>query len=413
MEKKTRLHIFSALKYHDYRLLWLGQGISLIGTQMQMVGVNWHMYQLTKSPAMLGVLGLSRFIPILIFGLIAGSFADSRNRKKLLVITQSLMAIFSLLLVVATHVQVITPFLIIALSIAIAMANSFDMPARQALATGLVDRKDLAHAISIGNIMFYIASITGPALSGFVIAKAGVEGVYLFNTLSFLGVIVALFRIHHSGEVSGGTSRSFSFQSVVEGVRFVRSKTIIWSTMLLDFFSTFFASASALLPVFAQTILHVGPVGLGLLYAAESIGAVIATVGLVQMGKVRQQGKVLLSAVVVYAIGTILFGFSHMFALSFLGLLLIGAGDGVSAIIRNNIRHLATPDYIRGRMTAINMIFFMGGPQLGEFEAGILAAAIGASSSVVIGGVGTLLVVAVMASIIPVLRNYENQDEIL
>jgi MFS family permease len=180
--------------------------------------------------------------------------------------------------------------------------------------------------------------------------------------------------------------------------------------MLLDFFSTFFSSAYALLPIFAQDILHVGPQGLGILFAAPGIGAVLAGLVMAHMHNIKKQGMILLASVGVYGFATILFGVSTSFTLSLLALFLIGAGDSISAVIRNTVRQIATPDHMRGRMTGVNMIFFKGGPQLGEFEAGLLASALGGPWSVVIGGIGTIVAVGVMAFFIPTLRKYQGDE---
>lgn len=407
-QTRRRTSRFSIFKYHDFTLLWIGQGISLIGTQMQLVGLNWHIYLLTKSAVALGLLGLARFLPIMVFGLLAGSFADTHNRKKLSMFAQISSTILSAILVVLTFGHMMQPIMIYGISILLAIFTSFDLPARQALLPNLVDRKDIARAVSLNSMMFYFSAITGPAIAGFVIGRFGVGSVYLVNTFSFLTVIAALLLMKNDGVVKGKIKATVSLGAILEGLRFVKSKTIIWSTMALDFFSTFFASASALLPIFAQTILKVGPIGLGFLYSAESVGALSASLFVAYKGKIKHQGQVLLLAIVFYAIGTILFGISRSFLFSFIGLFIVGAGDSVSAVIRNNIRQLTTPDYIRGRMTSITMIFFTGGPQLGEFESGILAAAVGAPLSVVIGGLGTLLVVGIMAATLPVLRSYQN-----
>lgn len=182
--------------------------------------------------------------------------------------------------------------------------------------------------------------------------------------------------------------------------------------MILDFFATFFSSATVLLPAFAKDILAVGPKGLGLLYAAPSVGGIVAGLIVSSFHNLKNQGKILLSAVFVYGLATILFGISRSFYLSLLFLGLTGVGDVVSTVIRNTIRHSTTPDYIRGRMTSINMLFFMGGPQLGEVEAGILAAAIGTPLSVVVGGIGTIIATALITVLIPKLRKYQG-DEVL
>lgn len=406
-QKESR---FPALAYPDFRLLWIGLLISNIGSQMQIVAVNWHMYLLTNSALALGMIGLSRFIPITIFSLIAGSFADAHNRKKILLVTQATMIFFSLILFILTTASLINPLWIYLITIAQTATMAFDMPARQALIPGLVERKHLGNAISLNTIMFQASMIVGPALSGIVIAAFGVGSIYAFNAASFLAVLGALIAMKTTGEIIG-IPTIVSISSIKEGLSFVRSQIIIWSSMFLDFFSTFFSSATALLPIFAKDILHVGPQGLGLLYAAPSIGAVAAALVLAHLGTITHQGKVLLAAVAFYGLATIIFGLSHIFWISFVSLLIVGAGDSISMIIRNTIRQMITPDYIRGRMTGVNMIFVMGGPQLGEFEAGLIAALIGAPLSVVTGGIGTLFVVTIIAYAIPILRNYKTHEK--
>ncbi len=373
---------------------------------MQFVAINWHVYILTHSAFALGLVGLLRFLPILVFSLIGGSVADAHNRKIILYITQSTLAVLSFILALFTISGQIHVAIIYAITILFAVALSFDMPARQAFIPGLVDRKHLANAMSLNSIMFQTSSILGPAVSGFLIAKTGMGTIYGINALSFIAVLSSLYFIKTSGRVEGIPTK-ISLSSILEGLSFVKSRTMIWSTMLLDFFSTFFSSATALIPIFAKDILNVGPQGLGLLYAAPAIGAVFAGFLLAHFHQLGKQGAILLSSVALYALGTILFGVSHIFLLSLFALMITGIGDGISTIIRNTVRQLETPDYIRGRMTSINMIFFMGGPQLGDFEAGALASAIGGPLAVIAGGIGTLAVVGFMALGIPPLRNYD------
>jgi MFS family permease len=403
-------HKFPALHSHDFRLLWIGQLVSTLGSQMQMVALNWHIYELTHSPVALGMIGLFRVIPIIIFSLIAGTFADAHNRKKVLFITQISMTVLSLLLTALTFSHLVNAPYIFLITILSAVAMSFDMPARQAFVPSLVKNEHLTNAMSLNSMVWEISLIGGSSLAGLVIASFNVGSVYLFNSLSFIAVLYALWKMNATGEVTGPKT-PIGISSIIEGLRFVKSKTIVWSTMLLDFFSTFFASATALLPIFAKDILHVGPQGLGFLYAAPGIGAVLTSLIISHIGELRNQGKILLSGIVVYAIGTILFGFSKLFPLSFFGLFLIGAGDSLSTIIRNTVRQLVTPDSIRGRMTSINMIFFMGGPQLGEFEAGILASVLGGPVSVIIGGVATLCIVGAATIGIPSLRNFDRHEK--
>ena len=232
--------------------------------------------------------------------------------------------------------------------------------------------------------------------------------VYFADAVSYLVLMATLFGIRAHGRIEG-ERKPASFSAMLEGLHFVRSKTLIWSTMLLDFFATFFAEATILLPVFAKDILHIGPELLGFLYAAPFIGATLMGFAAATIGKRINTGSVLLWSVVAYAAGMILFGVSTNYTMSLMALVIVGAGDGMSAVIRNIIRQLATPDHIRGRMTAINQIFYTGGPRLGEVEAGIMAGLVGAPVSVVIGGIGTLVAVGVMSVAIPALRHYKEE----
>ncbi|MBF8249605.1 MAG: major facilitator superfamily 1 [Candidatus Levybacteria bacterium] len=399
---------FAALRYRDFRLLWIALLISNTGSQMQFAAINWHIYIITHSAISLGLIGLARFIPIAIFALFAGAVADAHNRRKILFITQTILTLLSFVLAFVTLNNSVNPLIIYIITALSAAALAFDLPPRQAIIPSLVHKDHLSNAMSLNLIMFQISMVAGPALSGFVIKQFGVGSIYLINAISFLAVIFALIIMKTSGEVEG-TPAKVSFKAILEGLVFIKSKTIIWSTMILDFFSTFFSSANSLLPIFAETILHVGPIGFGFLYAAQSIGAVLTGYIMAYIGKIKNQGKLLLLGVFIYGLATVIFGFSKYVWLSFLALFLIGAGDSVSAVIRNTIRQLVTPDYIRGRMTSINMIFFMGGPQLGEFEAGLLAGAIGAPLSVIVGGVATVIIAGVVALKIPILRKYSGE----
>lgn len=379
---------------------------------MQIVALNWHIYVLTGSAVALGIIGLSRFIPIVIFSLIGGSFADVHNRKVVQFITQSTLAFLSLVLAFTTFTHTVNPLIIYAVTILSAVVLSFDMPARQSLVPNLVDKKHLPSAMSLNFIMFQTALVIGPAIGGFLIGYAGLAPIYGINAISFGAVIISLLLLKNNGEpIHRGEAPTISFASMFEGLKFVRSKTLIWSTMILDFFSTFFASATVILPIFAKDILKVGPEGLGILYSAPSVGAVLMGLVLANTHKMKNQGKILLVSVAVFGVATIVFGLSHNFLLSVAALSVVGAGDSVSTIIRNVIRNIETPDSIRGRMTSINMIFFMGGPQLGEFEAGILAAAVGGPLSVVVGGIGTLIVVSAVTFFIPQVRAYQNHED--
>lgn len=408
---------FVALRHRDFRLLWLGQLISQAGTAMQTLAINWHIAVLTDyNPLALGLVGLSRVAPIIVFSLIGGATADARDRRKVMIVTQSVMALLAAVLGLITQAGLDHIAAIYVLNALAASASAFDSPARQSLIPSLVPREHLTNAMSLNQIMFQTATIVGPMLAGLLIGASGAETVgsaqniavvYWLNALSFLAVIGALILMHPGQSVP---RRKMDAGSVREGFRFVRGQPIIWSTMLLDFFATFFSSANQLLPIFAGKILNAGVQGLGVLSAAPALGALLAGGVMSLLTRIRRPGELILYSVAAYGTATLVFGLSTVFWLSWLALALTGTADAVSTILRATIRQLVTPDQLRGRMTSINMIFFMGGPQLGELEAGVAAALIGAPLSVVTGGLGCLIAAAAVAWKVPMLRRYDEDD---
>ncbi|OGK23150.1 hypothetical protein A3A46_01165 [Candidatus Roizmanbacteria bacterium RIFCSPLOWO2_01_FULL_37_13] len=402
----------TALKIRDFRLLWVGLLISAIGSSMQIMGVTWHLYNLTHSAFSLALIGLVRFVPLVLFSLIGGIIADIFDRRKIVLMSNLLMTLTALLLAWATYAHVVSPFIIYFVLIINSIASSLDTPARQSFVPQIVPKQHWTNALGLIVVLWQVSLVLGPSIGGFVIAYMGIDFVYFLNFVSFIPLLLALLSIQ-SVKRTEPTNVSFNLSSIKEGLRFVRNSPMIYSTMLLDFFATFFSSATVLLPIFAQDILLVGPKGLGLLYAAPSVGAIIAGMIFSSFGHIKQQGKILLGSVLLYGLTTVLFGFSKSFYLSLIFLGLTGVGDVVSTIIRNTIRYLSTPDYIRGRMSSINMIFFVGGPQLGELEAGLLAGLLGSPVSVVIGGVGTIIATAFIAFAVPKLRKYQGHELIV
>jgi MFS family permease len=406
-----RQSAFAVLRHRDFRLLWLGQIVSVTGSQMQSVAIHWHVYLLTKSALALGMVGLFRGLPLILCSLIGGVVADAVNRKRLMMATQSVMLASAALLTLATLAGLQSVWPIYLLTAAAAGATAFDIPARQALMPQLVPPADFPNAVSLSIVVFNLATILGPSFAGFLLASHGPAIVYAANALSFLAVIIALVQMRASGRPSEGNELAtpVSFAALKEGLRFVRRTPIIVQTMMLDFAATFFASASALLPIFAEELLHVGARGLGLLAAAPAVGSVITALGMARTGGFRRQGRVVIISVAVFGFATIGFGLSRTFWFSMLMLGLTGAADTVSTVLRQTIRQFATPDKLRGRMTSINMVFFMGGPQLGEVEAGVVAALIGAPLSVAVGGIGSV-VAAIWAAVKgKSLLNYESE----
>jgi MFS family permease len=407
------LHIPPSLQHRRFRLYWAGMAISIAGSQMQVWALFWHIRTLTDQPIALGGIGLARILPIIFFSLLGGAVADTANRRKILFITQSVMALVALALAYFTVLGTLTIWHIYGLTALQAVAISFDTPARQSLIPNIVPPRDLSNAFSMQSIAHQTGAIVGPALSGLVIAYWGQAYTYLINGFSFLSVILALALIGPiNQQVQRSRTGAISLGAIREGMSFIISHPIILSTMLLDFFATFFSSANTLMPIIAVDILHVGAVEYGWLSAAQSIGAITAALVISQLPSIQRQGPVFLFAVLAFGVATIAFGFTRTFPLAMLALIFIGASDSVSTIIRNTIRQLQTPDYIRGRMVSINQIFFMGGPQLGEVEAGVVAQLFGAPAAIISGGVGCILAVGWVVRRFPSLRTFNGQESI-
>ncbi|HEY3581759.1 MAG TPA: MFS transporter, partial [Pyrinomonadaceae bacterium] len=313
--------------------------------------------------------------------------------------TQTVMLTSAGLLTATTLAGIKSVWPIYLLSALASAATAFDLPARQSLMPSLVPLEDFPNAVSLSMIVFNVATISGPALAGFILAARGPAVIYAFNAVSFLAVIIALLAMRVSGspDLQKDRRQALSFAAMKEGLQFVWRTPIMVQTMTLDFVATFFASATLLLPIFARDILQVGAHGYGLLAAAPAIGSVITAFFMARIGTFKREGRIVVWAVAVYGLATAAFGLSRVFWFSLLMLALTGAADTVSTVLRQTIRQLVTPNYLRGRMTSINMMFFMGGPQLGELEAGLLAALIRAPLSVVVGGLGSTTAAGIAA----------------
>ncbi len=373
---------------------------------MQIVTVNWHIYLLTNSAVALGLIGLARSVPSMGFSLIGGVFADTRNRRWMLFITQSGMMFCAMMLGLLTNLGWISPLFIYLLTALNAVGAAFDHPTFQSIVPNLVPKEHLTNALSLYSIVRQTATIIGPGFAGFLIAWKGVSAVYWINAVSFLAVLVAVMLMKTKTQQNLGKAR-MNLSAIKEGIRFVWHSQILLSTALLDFLGTFFSSATALLPIFARDILQVGPQGLGVLHAAKSAGSVITGTGMSFIGNVKKKGRVILWSIALYALATTTFGMSHRFALSIFFLAVLGGADTVSQILRHTIRQFATPDILRGRVTSVVTLFSTTGPQLGNLEAGLVAALIGAPLSMITGGIATLIVIGVIAWRVPALRNYE------
>ena len=388
--------------------------VSVSGSMMQTAALLWQVSLLAppgRKGIALGTVGLVRVLPIIVLSLFGGVVADSRNRRPLMLATQSVLTLLAAGLAYLTLSGRATLPMVYVFAALTAAATAFDAPARQALTPNLVPRSDLPNAISLMTILFQVASVAGPSLAGIAIATRGVGFAYALNAVSFLAVIVALAAMRDVPEPPVEERSPVTFKAAAEGLRFVFRAPLIRGSMFLDFFATFFASATTMLPIFVQDVLNVGPRAYGWLYAAPAVGALVA--GLFMVGavnKIERRGRVLFWSVAAFGLATIGFGVSRWFPLSYVCLALTGATDTVSMVLRNIIRQLSTPDSLRGRMTSVNMVFFMGGPQLGELEAGVVAQIFSAPVSVISGGIGCVVAVAWIAARTPQLRRYRRSE---
>ncbi len=402
----------SVMKYRDFRLLWTGQLISITGSQMRMVAVDWQVYEIaTKqglNPALaLGFIGLLRLIPMILTALFAGVAADRFERRKVIMVTSFVALFASIILAIAGGLETPNLMIVYAMVVVTAIASAFEMPARQALIPALVPAPMLSQAMSAGIISWQLATVLGPSIAGILISVYGVVPLYWIDAASYLAVVAAAVMMRPV--IVDSNRPPVLMKDAFEGLKFVFKHRLMSSTMLLDFFATFFGAATTLMPIFANEILGVGAQGYGLMRAAPSVGAVVAAV-LLSSRRITKQGPVLLISVAIFGVSMAVFGASSWFPLTLIALALSGAADTISMIIRGTLRQLLTPDDLRGRMTAVNMIFVAGGPQLGEFVVGITASVIGAPLAVLIGGILCVGLVTGTAIKVPELRKLDTPE---
>jgi MFS family permease len=393
----------AALRHRDFAIYWSGSVLSLVGTQFTTVAMAWQIYELTNSPLELGLLGLARGAPMLVFLLFGGVLADAVNRRHLMMATQIAQMFVSASLAVITLLGWVSPPILYAASLLLALFSSLEQPARTAIIPNLVSRGDLTSALALSGTQRHVAAIVGPSLAGLLLAQSGPTACYAVDGLSWLVMFAALAMMRPLAQVVGGRG-AVSVQAVREGLEFVWMHPVILSLMALDFSQNFFGSGRALLPIYARDILSVGPQGLGLLYSANSAGALVMGAVMSVRTQVKRAGAWVLISVAMYGVFTALFGVSRFFWFSFLMLAAAGAANTVSFVLRNTINQLLTPDEIRGRVTSVNSMFTNTGPHLGQFEAGALASVIGAVGATAVGGLLVTLIASGLASVISVRR---------
>jgi MFS family permease len=348
--------------------------------------------------------GLTRFFPSLGVSLIGGAFADSHNRKRIVMAAQTIPLAASTTLLIATSQGWLTLPIIYGLVLCIAVAASFENPARQALVPQVVTPEAFAGAIVVNSTVQSLGFVTGGAVGGLLLGIAGIEVAYMAHMGLLSGSLFLLTFLRP--RPFAGPRRSVSFEAIKEGVVFVARRQVLLGAMTLDMFAVIFGGAQALLPIYAKDILDVGEFGYGLLYASLDAGALLMALALVFLPPIKRAGRALLISVALFGIATIVFGLSRNFYLSLAVYMCIGMADQVSVVLRQTIIQLATPDELRGRVSSVSQIFIGASNQLGAVESGLVAAVTSATFAVVSGGMGTLAVAGLVASKLPDLRRY-------
>ncbi|OUL27647.1 MFS transporter [Nostoc sp. RF31YmG] len=393
---------FAALRFRDYRLFTIGRVLLFTGSQMQTVAIGWELYERTNSALVLGGVGLAQVLPMIALTLITGHVADRGDRKLITLLSILLLALCSLALAVVSYTQGAIILFYTCLLVT-GVARAFLKPASDALMWQLIPTTVFTNAATWNSTSFQLATVIGPALGGFAIAALGsATGVYVLAAVAAFFCFALTLPIKE--QKTNLSKEPISLKALSAGAKFVWQNQIILAAITLDMFAVLLGGAVALLPIFAKDILHVGPVELGYLQAAPSIGALIMAVLLAHLPPLRKAGPALLWSVVGFGVVTIIFGLSRWFWLSLLMLALSGALDSISVVIRHTLVQIRTPNHLRGRVAAINSVFISASNELGGFESGLAAALFGPIVSVVGGGIGTIVVVILTAMIWPEMR---------
>lgn len=398
---KQRVRLWSVLRNRNYALLFWSQLISSTGTYIQVVAVAWQVYLLTHSAVALGLIGLLQAIPRLLFSLVGGVFSDAFDRRKLLFVIQFLLAVLSGVLALCTFFHIINIFIIDGVILCAASISAFDFPTRQAIIPTLVPREQMADALSLSMLIGQLTSIVGPAIGGIVIARIGIANSYWLDVLSY-GVVLGSLCFTIVPRIPIERRTGVGIGSLIEGWNFLRTRPIILSVVTLDFFAVLFGSPFALLPIYANAILHVGSQGLGILLAADSIGAVALTPFAGRIARIPRQGLGIVLSIIVWGLCIVAFGlFPNIFWLDIVFLAGAGAANMTSMILRFLIIQLSTPDEFRGRISSVNAMFAFSGSQFGQLESGLVANFTTPQIAVTSGGVMCLLVTLVIIICVP------------
>jgi len=399
---------FAAFTHKPFVHYWLARFCSTFAVQVLSVAVAWQIYDLTRDPLHLGIIGFVQFLPLLLLVLVTGAVADRYGRRLVMAIAISLQVLCALAILYFSWRGLVSPAPVFVALTVLGVARAFFGPASQALVVNLVPFGDFANAVSWNSSAWQVASIVGP-MTGGLLYGIGANVAYAVAVVMLVLSVVLILRIAEPPPPP--VIRKITFHSVFEGLHFIRRQKVVLGAISLDLFAVLLGGAVALLPVYARDILQLGPWGLGFLRAAPGVGAVLTAAWLASSPIRDHAGRLLLVFVALFGVFTILFGLSTITWVSILALALVGAADMVSVVVRETLLQLWTPDDVRGRVNAVNMVFLGASNELGEFRAGFMAAWIGAVPAVVFGGVGAVVVALGWAWLFPQLRDVRFLDK--
>lgn len=382
--------------------------LSVLGGQMQTVAIGFHVYQRTHDPLHLGLVGLAKFLPAFLLSLPAGQVADRFDRRRVLVAYHGTTVVAAALLALLVRSDSFLP--LYGVLVLLGSARAFAGPANHAILPSLVPPLELSSAVALSSSVWQASAIAGPLLGGLLLAAKGPLGVYVASALACAAAFVQLALVRtESGRFD---KEPPSFSTLFAGVRYVGRARLLLGAISLDLFAVLFGGAVALLPAYAADVLHVGPRALGVLSSAPAAGALVTALFLSQRPVARRAGAAMLGGVLVFGVSTIAFGLSRSFVVSVIALAVVGGADMVSVVVRQMLLQLATPDAMRGRVSAVNLVFVGASNELGELESGLSAAWLGLVPAVVAGGVLTCAVVVVWALLFPELRRLDRLDDV-
>jgi MFS family permease len=400
----------AAFQHRDFRLYLSARFLSNMGAQMMSVAVAWQVYAITHRAIDLGYVGLAQFVPAFGFSTAAGQLADRLDRGRILATCNLVLAACALALLMLVSRKTHGVFPIYVVLFFVGVARSFSGPAGQSLLPSLVPVAHFPNAVAWGSTVWQVSTIVGPSLGG-LLYGAGAPWVYGVCATLLALASALVFVIPKHPVVRKGWKESLSWQTILAGFRYVKDHRVILGSVSLDLFAVLLGGATALLPIYASDYLHVGPIGLGILRSAPAVGAATMAIVLAYRPLARRAGITMLTSVALFGIATVVFGLSRNFGVSLVALAVLGASDMVSVMVRSTVVQLRTPPDMRGRVSAVNTMFIVASNELGEFESGITAAWFGPVAAVVIGGVGSIAVVALYALFFPELRKIDRLDD--